>query len=120
MGIQWIEYKGNKVLYVDYSGIKMEREMVAMVNQIPPFLHDIKPGEKLLVLVDLNNCYTTPGFIEASKKLEKEFLDQFIVKRAVLGVTGPKAVLLKGYNIFASQKLEPFTTKDAALEFLVR
>ena len=120
MGINWIDHKGQKIFLIDYSGIKLEKEMIELVNKAPSYLQDVKPGEKLLMLVDLNNCYTTPGFLEASKKLEKGFLDQFKLKRAVLGITGPKAVLLKGYNLFTSQKLEPFATKEEALAYLIK
>lgn len=120
MEIAWNEHKGKKILVVDYTGIKMEKEMIAHVENTVAMLHGVEKGTEIKMLVDLTGCYVTPGFLDASKKREREIVDQFKVKRAVLGITGPKAILLKGYNLFAKQKLEPFNSKEAALDYLVR
>src|SRR5688572_30539603 len=98
MEVKWIEHKGRKILIIDYSGIKMEREMIAHLNSAVPLLSALTPGENVYIISDLTGCYATPGFIDAGKKLEKEVLAQFKLKWAILGITGPKVILLRGFN----------------------
>ena len=98
----------------------MEKELVAIVNSIPDLIKDLKPGDEMLALIDLSNSFATPGFLEASKKLEKEQLAGLKMKRAIVGITGPKAILLKGYNLFTKQKIEPFETREQGLAYLIK
>lgn len=121
MGASWLEHRGKRILVIDYSNIKMEKEMIAIVNAVPGLIKDIKPGEELLAFIDLTNAFATPGFLEASKKMETEYLKNLKLKRAIIGVTGAKAVLLKGYNLFLkTNKIEPFSTREEALAYLVK
>lgn len=118
MELHWTEHNGKKILLNDYTGIKMEKEMIAQVEKSIPLVQQLEKGAELRMLVDLTGCFVTPGFLEAAKKAEREVLEQYKVKRAVLGITGPKVVLLKGYNLFAKQKLEPFNSRQEALAYL--
>jgi hypothetical protein len=63
MEISWIEHKGKKILLTDYTGIKMEKEMVAHLEKVVPLVESLEKGSKILMLVDLTGCYATPGFI---------------------------------------------------------
>ncbi len=120
MDINWIEHKGKKILNVDYTGLKMEKELVALTEKTIPFFTALEKGTRVLMLVDLTGCYVTPGFLDAAKKQEKEVLANYVVKRAIVGITGPKVVLLKGFNLFTKQKLEPFDTRTMALDYLAK
>ena len=59
-------------------------------------------------------------FMQRAKQLGKEIFDSRTSKSAVLGVTGIKKILLNGYNMIVKNKLEPFDTKEEALEYLVK
>jgi hypothetical protein len=120
MEVKWIEHKGRKILSIDYTGIKMEREMIAHLNSVPPFLKDVTKGDNLYAVSDLTGCYATPGFIDAAKKMEKEVFSQYKLKWAILGIAGPKAILLKAFNLVSKIKLEPFNTQKDALEYLCK
>jgi len=120
MEVKWIERKGRKILMVDYTGIKMEKEMIAHLNSVIPLLNDLNKGENLYVVSDLTGCFATPGFIDAAKKMEKEVFSQHKLKWSILGISGPKTILLKGFNLVSKIKLEPFNTREQALDYLCK
>jgi hypothetical protein len=120
MEISWIEHKGKKILLTDYTGIKMDKDMVAHLEKVVPLVESQEKGSKILMLVDLTGCYATPGFMDAAKKFEKTVLVNYDVKRAITGVTGAKAILLKGFNLLTKQKLEPFDTRAMAMDYLAK
>ena len=120
MEVKWIEHRGRKILSIDYTGIKMEKEMIALLNSVPSFLKDLQKGENLYAITDLTGCYATPGFMEAAKKMEKEVFSQYNLKSSILGITGPKAILLKAFNLVSKIKLEPFHTRKDALDYLCK
>ncbi len=116
----WIEHKGKKILVNDYTGIKLEREMIAHLNDAIGLVANLTPGTEVLMLIDFTGAFTTPGYIEVARKTEKETIEKYKVKRAVLGITGAKEILLKGFNLFAKQKLTPFQTRQEALDYLIK
>ena len=116
----WIEHKGKKILVNDYTGIKLEKEMIAHLNGAVGMVASLAPGSEVLMLLDFTGTFTTPGYIEAARKTEKETIEKFKVKRAVLGITGAKEILLKGFNLLAKQKLTPFHTREEALDYLTK
>ena len=118
MDIKWIEHKSKKILFLDYTGLKMEKEMIALTERATPFIQSLEKGSKVLFLIDLTGCYVTPGFLAVARKLKKDIVENYNVSRAIIGITGPKSVLLKGFNMFTRQKLEPFNTREMALEYL--
>jgi hypothetical protein len=120
MEIQWLEHKGKRILIIDYTGIRMEKDMITHLNKVVPQLNGLTKGDNLYMLSDLTGCYATPGFINAAKSLEKEVFSQYKLKWAILGITGPKVILLKGFNLVSKIKLEPFHTREEALAYLAR
>jgi len=120
MPVGWIQHKGKNILLVDYRGLKSEDEMIALLKTMPSYFVDKPMGDELLILVDLTDCVTPPGLVEAGRRVDEEFVNRYRVKRALLGITGPKVVLLKGFNLFAKHKSEPFDTKEQALRYLTK
>jgi hypothetical protein len=116
----WIDFKSKKVLVNDYTGIKMEKDMILHLHEFYKLLQVLEPGAELLVLLDFSGTFVTPGFLEVARKYEKEVMDKHKAKRAVLGVTGAKEVLLKGFNLFTKNKLTPFQNRQHALDYLVK
>ena len=119
MEIKWMEHNKKKVLLIDYTGIKMEKEMINLLHSAPPYLEQAE-GEPILMLTDLTGCFATPGFMDAARKIEKDILSKFQIKQAILGITGPKVILLKGFNLISKNKLTPFNDKTEALNYLTK
>lgn len=119
MEVCWIEHKGKKILVTDFTGIKLEKGMINLLNSCLPLVEALPKGSTILNFIDLTGCFTTPGFLDAARKFEKEVLTHYDVKRAVLGITGPKEILLKGFNLIVKRKLAPFHSRTDALDYLI-
>jgi hypothetical protein len=117
MPVGFIEYKGKKILYVDYSTCKSKEETIAVLEQASAFFKEAEA--KLLSLDNYNNAFASDEFLERAKVLGREIISAKREKGAIIGLTGIKKILLQSYNIFVKDKLKPFNTKEEALEYLV-
>lgn len=55
MDVKWIEFQGNKILYVDYRGAKDESEMMKILNQDVEIEKTLK--EKVPLLANYENTF---------------------------------------------------------------
>jgi len=118
MEIAWEDYKGKKILKVDYRGILFDNEMVAHLNKAVSILKQEKTTDKLRFYSDVTGCFATPGFMEAAKLADKELSKTYKLKSAIIGITGAKAILLNAYNLVAKAKVVTVKTREEALEYL--
>jgi len=117
MSISWIEYKGKNILYMQYKG-KTKEEMLQMLEEIAE-IH-IKSEEKLLTLDDFEGAFAFDEFMKKAKELDKEIFSKKTKRGAILGVKGIKKILLKAFNSITLVQVQPFDTKEEALEYLVK
>ena len=113
--IKWINYKGKEILLDDYTNL--QGDYVEIIEALTN--HLINSGKKeILLLIDLNNSYTNKAVVNAFTEAGKRVRP--VVKRtAVLGITGVKKVLLNVVNKLSSIDANPFSTEDAAKDWLV-
>ena len=116
MPYSFINYKGKKILFVDYTACKSIDEMIKLLDDIR-LLYE-KSNEMFLALNDFTGTYGSNEFMSKANK-HKELFDRKTNKTAVLGITGIKRILLNGYNVFVKKKQVPFETKEEALEYLI-
>jgi hypothetical protein len=114
--IKFIDHNGKQIFFVDYSHCKDKWEMIKLLEASADFYR--RSDTKLLSLSDFHNIKGSSEFMDTAKRLNREVLDEWTEKGAVIGVAGLKKVLLQGYNLIASQKLIPFDTKEEALKYL--
>lgn len=118
MSVDWIEYKGKRILYANYTGgvrgeaadrILLERQM-EMIGESP---------EPVLLLVNLEGAVMSPGNTRFTKEKLAAFGPQ--VKRSALaGVIGLKSVIVEGIGRTATNlNQQVFSTLDEAMEWLV-
>ena len=116
MKVQWITHKGKKVLFSDYSNVKSQAEMLSILNQ---YLEEVRASSgKILIFADVSDAATGPDFMKQAKEQGKSLIER-TDKSAIIGITGLKGMLLKGYNLFSGDKMKPFSTKEEALDYLV-
>jgi len=112
---KFITYKGKEILYVDYRNLIPE----TFLEVIPQAHHFImNSGKKdILELVDITGSFGNDKVMEELKRtaLESQAL---IKKRAVVGVTGVKKILLNALSNFTKEKILAFNTVEEALEYL--
>ena len=117
----WITHKSFDILYVDYAAGKTEQELIESLYAIQPLLNS-RSNRKIRVLIDITGSFTTPNFLLEAKKLETEFLYQFDTRRAIVGVSGLKRIVIDSFNMILreNQKLRPFDSRQEALDYLVQ
>lgn len=116
MRVKWIEHKGKKILFTDYSGVKAQDEMLEIMYESMKEVHK-SPGT-FLNLVDMTGAATGPDYMKEAKQQGKILMKK-TEKSAMIGVTGLKGMLLKGYNLFSGDNIQPFVTKEEALDYLI-
>lgn len=115
MKVQWIEHKGNKVLFANFKDVKKEDEMIVILNLYTKMTLEVE--ETVLSLIDVTGSATGPDFMKEAKLQAKESGHK-ICKSSIIGITGLKGMLLKAYNMFSGQEMKPFETKEEALDYL--
>jgi hypothetical protein len=118
MNISYIQYKGKKIQYIDYTHCKNHMEMIKVLDELR--LEYEKTTELFISLADFTGTYGSSEFLNEANRLAKDHSDKRMIKSAVLGVTGIKKILLNTYNMFLKNKMVPFDTKEEALEYLVK
>lgn len=116
MSVSTIFHNGKKVIFIDYSRVQSEDEALQTLYKVRDLL--ASSPEKVLKLNNVEGAFATPKFMSEAKRLNKEILDAKTHKGAIIGMNALQGILLKGFNVFSKQKLVPFKTKEAALNYL--
>ena len=115
MSVQWIEYKGKKILYVDLRGLR--DDLVVKEVELEAKMIAASPT-KVLILANVEGAsIATMGQL---KQLGKDVISPKTEKSAILGVTGLKDILYRAYNSFSGSGSLVFRTETEALEWLVK
>jgi hypothetical protein len=119
-GAQFIEYKGKKIYYIDYSGIKTNAEFLEVIRQTNAFREKTKmEGKKnLLMLVNVTGSFIYGDVLAEIKKAGK-YTKEITSKEAVVGITGGKKLLLNIVQSFTNMNITVFDTVEEAKEWLV-
>ncbi|HBH47012.1 MAG TPA: hypothetical protein DDX98_00125 [Bacteroidales bacterium] len=116
MAVSKIFHKGKEIVYIYYRGLQ-EQAMIEAVKKAESIL--LLENKPQLVLANLSNAFATPGFMEVNNTVSKN-IKHLIEKGAVVGITGAKSILLKGYNLIIGGKMNPFSTEEEAKDYLVK
>ncbi len=115
--IVYLKKRGKDIIHSDLRETK-DTEMVAIVNTETDRI--VEAGEPFRIIVDVSGSFTTPKFMKSAYDFASR-TKGLMISGAILGVTGVKKVLLKGYNrIAAPHVLEPFDTMDEAIEYVTK
>ncbi len=118
--IKWIEYKGKKILFLDYTNLSYVRpeEMYATFDNARDFILK-NGGTNILLLIDVTGSYADSKTIKRLKEDGK--LENLLIKKeAVIGITGLKLTFVKAISVFANIGIEVFDTEEKAKEWLVK
>ncbi len=118
-GVYKIVHNNQEILFVDYKGCTVEKEMIDILHQAQNIVQ--ADNRAYLQLVDVSGVYATPGFMSEAKRVAYE-TPKLAKKRAIVGVDSPgRRVLLHIYNLMlGANKVIPFDTLDKAKSWLTR
>ena len=116
--VRWIEVKGQKILYSDYSNLKTVEEQLEVWRATVAVAKE-NPGVNYPAILNFTN---TAGSAELMEKMKQAITDSGLGqprKKAVIGIAGVKNVLLDGYVRATGNKLIKACADDAeAIEFV--
>ncbi len=117
MPVSIIEHKGKKILYTDFSNIRVAEEMMKIALESDRMYQLY--GNNVRHLMNFENAVTSPEFFEKSKQLGKKNVSK-CYKDAFYGITSLKGVLLKGYLMFtqAERQAKSFDSLEKAKDWL--
>jgi len=116
MSISIIKHQNKEIVFADYTHCQTPEETIDVVNEAEKFLLSY-PGEAL-VLVDVTGTSGSKEYMERAKEVSKR-INHKVKKRAIVGVSGLKMILFKGYTRLIKGNTKPFSTREEALDFLV-
>ncbi|MBN2536351.1 MAG: STAS/SEC14 domain-containing protein [Spirochaetales bacterium] len=115
MPINWINYKGRKILHEDFKKLNKE-EMIAVVDRAIELVNET--DEDLYLLIDFTDTFISEEFFTKVKNMGVYYRDR-IKKSAVLGISGIKKVLFTAFNaLMGSKGFKAFKDETAAKNFL--
>ena len=118
MKVEWIEYKGKKILHTEYSWAKNDKEIIATLHQQVDALK--KVSGKTLLLVNINDVHAGAESLSELKKYGKDIKREKVEKTATLGVSGIKKVLFTAYIAFTGEINKAFDNETDAKEWLIK
>ena len=117
MRSQWIEHNGKKIFYQDFSklfynstAVKVELEEVQKVVKA-------EPKNSVLVLTDMRDTNVGSDLLP-SMNAASAATKEYVLKTAVLGVTGAKRKLADLLTALTGQSLKYFDEIDSAKRWL--
>lgn len=118
MKSRWTTWKGQRVLYCDFSGFKsdvdsLKREVDAADQEIIK-----EPKGSVLLMADLRNTVASGQVVEMFKH-SAVLTNPYVKKQAVIGVTGFKRFLADVVARFSGQGMRLFDTEGEAMDWLV-
>jgi hypothetical protein len=95
--VQWIEHKGETILFCDYSNIRDEEEFVQAIEETEPEVLKQEPGTLILMLIDATGSLVTSKATRRARELAAAARERGIPSSptAIVGVSGPakKAII---------------------------
>ncbi len=110
--VRWMDYKGTKILVIDFSGLKTGAE-VKQVTDISEKIHSAQPLRSVRRLTIARNVF----FIEDARKVIAEYTPKILkytIASASIGFTDRKTIIMKTINA----NMKDFETEEDAAEWL--
>ncbi len=115
-GCEWITYKGHKLLFVDYTGLR-GNEIVAMLHTANTTI--LEAEGRVLAFADFTGTYATDEIVAYLQSQETKQAAKKLTKNAVVGITGIKKLFLNLYNTVTGGGAKPFDDLESAKEYLI-
>ncbi|MEN8122133.1 MAG: STAS/SEC14 domain-containing protein [Bacteroidota bacterium] len=107
---------GKKIFFTDWSNLLEVDEALKAIEQTTSFVE--KNNEyNLLELLDVRGSYSSPKVFLALKDAGKR-TKPYSQKKAIVGITGSKRILLKAVNRFINGNIKGFEDIEEAKSWL--
>ena len=117
MGVDWMEHRGKKILYSDFSNIRRPEDSIEQLYIMEKKFRESK--EKVRHMLNFENTAVSPEFMDTAKKVGFGLMPD-AEKNAFVKVSPLKSVLLKGFLFFTNgtEKTKVFDSVEEAKDWL--
>jgi len=115
--IRFIEYKGQKILIEDFSGLKPGEEFDETLETARQIIAS-QPPQSVLALFDATNASFDREALNAMGRFVKQNTP-YIKKACTVGIKGLLVVALQAVSRLGGRSFHTFDTREEALEFLI-
>lgn len=116
--VRWIEHKGKRILFEDFSGLQDQKE-IFLVTDTSTALICKQPEKSVLLLTDVTNAHYNPSIIKRLKdnsKLTVPYMKAYVV----VGIKGVTLVILESFVAFTGLDVKLCSTVEEGQEWLCR
>jgi hypothetical protein len=120
MKSNWIDYKGKRIFFADYSGFGNDSE--ALQKEVEQAIDTIAKESTKSVLV-LSSFEETVSSVSNLNVIRHSIhrSNFAVIKRALIGVGGVRRIFLTTFNnVIGDTSVAAFDTKEQALEWLIK
>jgi hypothetical protein len=115
----WIEYRGQKIFYQNFSNLFYNSEQVKKELEEVQVVVKSQPAQSALVLSDFRNTNIGRDLLSVMNSASAE-TKAYVKRTAVLGVTGIKRTLADMLVQITGQPLKYFDDELSAKEWLIQ
>ena len=116
MPVSYINHKARKILHVDFQNIKVKDNVLQNLEEMVKFYNEA--NDKIYLLLDVRGTFTDPEVMDKLKHYGKTVFRGKSEKRAILGVSGIKKILLQAYSTVTGTKVALFDSEEDAKDYL--
>lgn len=112
-----IHYKGNEIVYLDFSGMRNNEEIMNLENEGSALIRS-KPLGSVYTLTNMDGMYFNnqlKAYFESIVKLNAPH----VKKGAVMGMNGLISIMYNAFLSVTGRSIKSFRTKEDALEYLI-
>lgn len=116
--VHWAERSGRRYLVVDYSRADGDQMLEVLADALRVI--GAEPG-RFPLLTDVTDAAMTTAWLSAIKPASRDVMAPKVTRCAVLGVSGIKATMLRGFNtVGGGLRALPFRDREQALAYLLQ
>ena len=116
--VRWIQYKGKRILYEDFSGLQ-DAEDIYEVTDTSTALICKEPESSVLLITDVTDAHCNPYVVNRLKentKLTTPYMKAYVI----VGVKGLALVVLQSVKVFTGLDVKTCDTIEEGKEWLVQ
>jgi len=115
--VSQIWYKSKKIYLTDWTNLKTPDVAFQAIEESTSYIEKLNEFN-LLEIIDVTGSFASPQVLGALKESGKR-TKKFSKRKAIVGVTGSKRIILAGVNRFIDGNINGFNTIEEAKEWVV-
>jgi hypothetical protein len=116
--LQFITYKGKRILVEDFTNQKVGPEFIEGIHKAQALIAN-QPPKSVLAVFDATGASFNNDILNAMKEFTRANTP-FIKAAAVVGITGLLQIALTAVSKFSGRNFVSFNTREEAMDWLIK